>query len=65
MIRVNEIKGRMVAKGYNQTELAKMLGITAKTLGLKFQKGVLGSDEIEKLIEILDIENPIDIFFAK
>ncbi len=63
MILVNELKGRMVAKGYTQKELANELGITSKTLTSKFNKGVFGSDEISKMIEILDIKNPMDIFF--
>lgn len=65
MIMVNELKGRMVAKGYNQEQLAKILGMSPKTLGLKLKKGVMGSDEIEKLIELLEIEEPLAIFFAK
>lgn len=65
MIKVNELKGRFVANGYTQAEVAKMLGIAPKTLNLKLKKGILGSDEIEKLVEILNINEPWDIFFAK
>lgn len=64
MIKVNELKGRFVANGYTQEEIAKMLGMAPKTLSLKLKKGVMGSDEIEKLVEILNIENPWDLFFA-
>jgi transcriptional regulator with XRE-family HTH domain len=64
MILVNELKGRITANGYNQTQIASMLGITPKTFTLKMQKGVFGSDEIEKMIKILKIEDPVKIFFA-
>ena len=29
------------------------------------KKGVFGSDDIQKMIDSFNIENPIDIFFAK
>lgn len=65
MIRTNELRGIITAKGTTQERVAKQLGITPKTFYLKMQKGVFGSDEIEKMIDILDIDNPVDIFFAK
>ena len=64
MIKVNELKGRIVAKGYTQADIAEKLGIAPKTFGLKMKKGVFGSDEIESMISILEIENPLDIFFT-
>lgn len=63
MIAVNELRGKIVAKGLTQGEVAEKLGITPKTFREKLKKGVLNSDEMEMLIEILDIENPVDIFF--
>jgi transcriptional regulator with XRE-family HTH domain len=65
VIRTNELRGIITAKGTTQERVAKQLGITPKTFYLKMQKGVFGSDEIEKMIDILDIDNPVDIFFAK
>ncbi|AWK52801.1 DUF739 domain-containing protein [Clostridium beijerinckii] len=65
MILVNELKGKIRAKGYTQDKLAKELGISPKTLSNKLSKGVFGSDEIDKMIRILEIENPIEIFFVK
>lgn len=65
MVLVNELKGKMRAKGYTQKNLAKELGMSAKTLNNKLNKGIFGSDEIEKLIQVLEIQNPLEIFFAK
>lgn len=64
MILVNELKGKIRAKGYTQEKLAKELGISAKTLSNKLSKGVFGSDEIEQMIKILGIDNPLEIFFT-
>lgn len=65
MVAVNKLKGLIVANGMTQESLAKEMGITQKTFYLKMKKGVFGSDEIEKMIEILHIEDPMPIFFAK
>lgn len=62
-MNINEIKGRIVAKGLTQEEFAKLLGISARTLTSRFKKGFFGSDEMTKMIEILDIKNPSEIFF--
>ena len=65
MIDTNALKGIIVTKGFSQRKLAKELGITEKTFYCKMNKGVFDSDEIENMIDILDIKNPIEIFFAK
>lgn len=62
MVNTQELKGRIVAKGYTQGEVAKMIGITAKTFGEKMKKGVFGSDEIYQLIQILELDDPMSIF---
>lgn len=64
IILVNELKGKIVSKGLTQEEVAKLMGITPKTLSLKLKSGVMGSDEIEKLMDILEIEDPRYIFFG-
>jgi len=65
MILVNELKGKIKAKGYTQERLAKELGMSSKTLCTKLNKGIFGSDEIERIINILEIKDPLEIFFAK
>lgn len=65
MIDVNVLRGRIAEKGLSQARVAKMLGIAPKTFYEKMGKGVFRSDEIEQIIEILDIEDPARIFFAK
>lgn len=64
MVNVNELKAAMVRKGMTQCDVAKKLNISPRTLSNKLKRGVLGSDDIEKLMVILDINDPVPIFFA-
>lgn len=54
----------MAENGYSAAKLSKALGITQQTFCNKMKKGVFGSDEIYKMIELLKIQNPIEVFFA-
>lgn len=65
MMDVNRLKGIIVQNGKTQEDVAKYIGITPKTFYLKMKKGVFGSDEIDKMIEYLKIDDPVSIFFAK
>ena len=65
MIDVNALKGVIVAKGFTQQDVAEKIGISPKTFYKKMKKGVFGSDEMETMIDMLSIENPSAIFFAK
>lgn len=60
----NELLGLIVVRGLTQKEVANKLGITPNTFYSKMSKGVFGSDEIEKMIELLDIKDPANIFFG-
>lgn len=64
MIDTNALKGIIVTKGLTQQDVAKEIGISSKTFYAKMKKGVFGSDEMEAMIDLLDIENPGAIFFA-
>ncbi|WP_130889836.1 helix-turn-helix domain-containing protein [Fusobacterium ulcerans] len=65
MIDVNELRGIIAKRGFSQASVAKKLEITPKTFYEKMKKGVFDSDEIEEMINILNIDNPIEIFFKK
>lgn len=65
MVNTSELRGIITKNGKSQSDVAKMLGITPKTFYLKMSKKVFGSDEIQKMIDELHIDNPMDIFFAK
>jgi transcriptional regulator with XRE-family HTH domain len=64
MLDRNALKAEIVRNGLTQKEVAKALGISEKTFISRMRRGVFGTDEAEKMIKVLDIKNPIDIFFA-
>ena len=64
MIDTNALRGRIAEKGYSQSDVAKAIGITPKTFYTKMNKKVFGSDEIDAMIDLLDIQDPARIFFA-
>ena len=57
-------KLKMVDPDCSIIKEAKALGISEKTFISRMRRGVFGTDEAEKMIKVLDIKNPIDIFFA-
>lgn len=65
MINRQKLRGLITERGKTQKEVAKKLGISEKTFYSKMKKGVFGSDEIDAMIEYLNIEDPIPIFFTQ
>lgn len=64
MIDVNKLRGRMAERGRSGQAMAKVIGKTPKTFYAKMKAGVFDSDEIEAMVKDLEIENPMEIFFA-
>ena len=65
MVDTNKLKGVIVMNGKTGEDVAKHLGMSSKTFYLRMKNGVFGSDEIEKMVDYLKIDDPISIFFAK
>lgn len=65
MINTSKLKGIIVESGYSQQDVANQIGIAPKTFYEKMKKGVFGSDEMQMMIDMLHIEDPAAIFFAK
>ena len=65
MIKTDELRGIIAKRGCSQSEIANKIGITPKTFYEKMKNGVFGSDEIQIMIDALQIEDPISVFFAK
>lgn len=64
MLNVPEFRAAMVRKGYTQKALAKVLGMSEKTFYDRIKNKRFGSDEIETLIKVLEISDPMPIFFS-
>ena len=66
MVKTNLLRAQMALYGYTITRLAKELGITTKTLSVKINHtpGNFTQNEIQKIVTILKIEDPMQIFFS-
>ena len=65
MINTQKLKGVITERGTTQKRVAQAIGITEKTFYEKMKKGVFGSDEIDAMIDFLNIEEPMPIFFSQ
>ena len=63
MINANKIRARIVELGMTQKTVAEKIGMSEKTFSIKMNNGKFGLDEAEKLIEVLDIAEPVPYFF--
>lgn len=63
-MNTNKLRGLMAEKKVTGRDMAKRLGISEKTFYSKMKRGVFGTDEAIKMIEVLNIENPAAIFFG-
>lgn len=64
MVNVRLLRSYMVKAGYNQKELARLLGMSEQTFTRRLKKRVFGTDEAAKIVELLRIDNPQAVFFA-
>lgn len=64
MIDTRALKAEIVRNGLTQGKLAQKIGISSRTLTQKLKRGIFGSDEIERMINVLNIHDPVSIFFA-
>lgn len=64
MVDCQKIKALMVENELTGKDVARLMNISDKTLYRKLKTGVFDSIEMNKLINILNIKNPGEIFFA-
>ena len=64
MIDINELKACIARKGMTQADVAKQLNMSPRTFYNHIQKGIFGSDEIEKMVVLLDIPDPVSVFLT-
>ena len=64
-MNVNKLRGIIVEQGLTQERVAEAIGITPKTFYAKMKKGVFGTDEVMRMVELLNIEDPASIFLAR
>lgn len=64
MIKVDELKLLIYKNGLSQRKVAHLMGLSAKTFYAKMKHDIFYINEIQTLIEILHINDPVNIFFA-
>lgn len=57
-----KLEAIIVENGLTKREVALKIDITPKTFYNKMKKGVFGTDEVIKMINLLNIKNPCEIF---
>ena len=63
MVNTAKIKGLIVEREMTQAQVAQALGIADDTFYRKMRAGTFTTDEAYKLIQLLNIENPAEVFF--
>lgn len=61
----NKLAAIIVEQGLTQKDVANLLNMTPKTFYSKMKKGVFGTDEVIKMVQILKIQNPVEIFLLE
>lgn len=64
-MNVNALKGEIKRNGMTLAETAAKIGISESSMYRKMKNNTFGLCEAEKLITVLHIEKPEDIFFGK
>ena len=65
MVNANKLRAIIIERGMTQQVVAKELDMAPKTFYSKVKKGVFGSDEINKMIDLLKIKDPMGVFFGR
>ena len=64
MLNETALKMEMVRCGHTQKSLAKEIGISERTFYNRLKAKDFGTKEIEIMIRVLNLKDPMSIFFA-
>lgn len=64
MVDTNKLKAVITEKGLTQTEVHNRMGLSKRQWQCRMEKKKFDSDDMMKLVTILEIENPTPIFFV-
>jgi predicted DNA-binding protein (MmcQ/YjbR family) len=64
MVNTLELKAQIARKGKTNQEVYEALGMSKRVWYDRIKNKRFNSDEMYKLIELLEIDNPASIFFA-
>lgn len=63
MVNTLKLKAAFVENGKTQEDVAKAIGLSDTTFSRRMKRAEFGSDEINKMVEFLNIKDPVSIFF--
>lgn len=64
-MNTNLLKAEIVKNGLTQKEFCKSIKMAQSTFIRKIRKGVFNTDEIERMVNVLNLKRPEQIFFGK
>jgi plasmid maintenance system antidote protein VapI len=65
-MNTSKLRGKMAERGCSQSSIAEKMGISVQSLDAKINnRSQFTVDQAMKLIEILEIDNPNDIFLLR
>lgn len=62
MVDTRALRRIIAEQGYSQRQVAMAIGISSRTFYDHLKRGIFNTDEVVKMIPLLNIENPIEIF---
>ena len=65
MVNTAKLRGLIAERNMTQAQVAEKLGIANDTFYRKMKSGKFDTDEAYHLIQILEIENPAEVFFMR
>lgn len=65
MINARKLKGLIIERGYSQQDVAAYIGITGKTFYAKMKTGKFYLGELDKIVDLLGIDDPTPFFFKQ
>ena len=63
-MKANLLRAEIARAGMTQGGLAEKIGLSSQTLSKKIISGKFKLEEAEKIIRVLKIKNPIEIFLT-
>ena len=64
MLDEKKLRGKMAENGLTQKQVARELGMSDSTFYRKMKSGDFGIEDCDKMIAMMHIQNPVEIFFA-
>lgn len=64
MVRTDLLRKAIAVSGLTQAQVASRIGVTTRTFYKRMKTGVFRSDEIEAMVDMLRMKDPMAVFFG-